>query len=660
MKPGSEQPITKVNADRNLAIAGIVVSILLLVIASTVYQSLLLQQISITVLLASGIYLLMRRYLKSRQIEEDGKEVSDSPLLSRLNPHISKVLDISFWGLFIAGITILWQSVYERPLSFLILVAVMCSILAVEIAAKKNTAYCLIKIMVIGLLIRGSAYYQFATVVGTDPFIEIDFVEQLVASGQVGEFFGVYVNYPMSYILDASILNITGLGFNDSFFILVAIQVISLVFIFLIGKELFNEETGLLSALIIAVFDWHIFWGFYVKGMVLGIALVPAIIWLLLVGLRKGGRLRFSIITIVMLGLIIITHTYVNAALALILALGLISALICRLFLGKEGIKVPTKLNLVLLFLIGTLAYWMYASGFITYIGNVVRYAMSIDAITIEEVGAQPIMYRNTALLTWQKLPTLILSFFFVFGFLNILGVSRLGQRKFLQTWIALVGGMLLVFNFVLFYIPAFGILEVARWHVFVGMLVVFPAVVGLLKMAGRRGWPKMVGLFLLVFLISGIFLTSHISSVVTVVPWEQKIRMAYTSSEMSAADTVSRVAGFTPGQNSVADSKIYTDYYYLYPLWYKLELPRDEVLDASPIFLGEAEAIDGIIILRQAVTYEVVGATYEGYGRGEFTMDSVQYQLFVDDPQYSLIYNCGTVTALKPSGSDDISGEID
>ena len=333
MPSDAEQMKTPVKADRKLAIIGIAASLLLLVVASTVYQSLLLQQISITVLLASVIYLLARRYLQLRQIEEDGVDVSDMPLLSLLNPNIAKLLDVSFWGLFIASITIIWQSTYARPLSFLILVAVMCSVVAVEIAARKNTAYCLIKIILIGLLLRGSAYYQFPTAIGTDPFIEMDFVEQIAASGQAGEFMGVYVNYPLSYIFDVSIWHITGMGFSDSFFILVVILVVSLVFIFLIGKELFNKETGLLAALIIAVFDWHIFWGFYVKGMVLGIALVPAIIWLLLVGLRKGGRLRFSVITIVLLCLVIITHTYVNAALAVILALGLISAVICRAFL---------------------------------------------------------------------------------------------------------------------------------------------------------------------------------------------------------------------------------------------------------------------------------------------------------------------------------------
>lgn len=653
MKPGSEQPITLVNIDKKLAIMGIVASVLLTVIALTIYKSFLLQQISITVLLASGVYLIMRRHLKSRQIKDDSVERTDVTLLSRLSPNIKTVLDISFWGLFISSLIILWQSVYQRPISFLILVAIMCAVVAVQIADKKNTTYCLIKIMAIGLLARGSAYYQFPTAIGTDPFIEMNFVKQIVASGHLGGL-GLYSNYPLSYALDASIMNITGLGLRDSFFILSVIQVISLVFIFLIGKEIFNVETGLLSALIFAVFDWNTFWGFYVKGMIIGIALVPAILWLLLVVLRKTGRLRFLIIAIAMLLFIIFTHTYVNAAMAVILTLCFISAVICRAFWSREDIQAPIGLNLVLLFLVGTLTYWMFASGFITYIGGVVRYAMSIDTVTMDQVGIASlhVMYRSAAVLTWEKLPTLMLAFFFIFGFLNIININTgtLGQKKFLQVWIALVGVMFLAFNFILFYVQAFGMLEVARWNVFVAMIAVFPFVVGLLQMTGKGGWRKILGLFLLVFLISGIFLTSNYSNVVAIVPWEHKIRMAYTGSETIAANTVSRMAGLVPGQDLEERTTIYTDFYYSFVLRYDLDLPGDKIVDASPIFLGNPQEIDGIIMLRKASITEVIGASYPpDNSHGELTMNSSEYQSFVNDPRFSLIYSCGTVTALIP-----------
>ena len=637
------------SVDRRLAVIMFVASLVLLAIASSVYPSLLLRQISATVLLASGIYLLLRRRRQTRPGEGVADASSISPI-PQLNPSLSKLWDISFWGLFIASIIIISQNIYARPLSFLILVSAMCAVLAIEIVTKKSTAYCLIKIIILGVLLRGSAWYQFPTAIGTDPFIEIDFVEQLVASGHIGEFLGGYVHYPLSYILSASIWHITGLSFGDSFFMLSVIGVISLVFVYLIGRELFNREIGLLSALIMAIFDWHVFWGFYIKGMTFAIALVPIIMWLLLVTLRKGKEVHFSALAILMLSLVIFTHTYINAALAVILGLGLISVMVCKGFLGKKVIEGPVRLYLVLLFAVATLGYWMYASGFIYYLDQVVTHALSIDTITIDQTGfSQPIFPRSAALLTWQKLPTLALVFFASLGFLNILNTKKLDQGKFLQIWLALVGGMLLAFNFILFYAPPLGMLEVARWHLFVGLLLVFPAVVGLLSIPSRKGWQSLVGLFFSVLLISGIFITSHVSNVVSAVPWEDKIRMAYTTSEMSAADTVSRIAGFTPGEKSKGDSKIYTDFYYLHPIWYDLDLPSGEVIDASPIFRGKSKQVDGILMLRMSLTAEVTGMTYPGYGRGEFVMDSAQYQSFVDDPQYSLIYDCGTVKALKP-----------
>ncbi len=641
---------TKVeNYDLKLATLFVVVSLVLLAVASIAIQSLLLQQISGTVLLSSGIYLLLHRRRRTRPEEGIAEASSISPI-PQLNPSIGKILDISFWGLFIASITIISQNAYARPLSFLILVSVMCSILAVEIVTKKSTAYCLVKILILGILLRGSVWYQFPTAIGTDPFIEINYLKQLVATGHVGNFLGAYIYYPLGYTLGASIWNITGLSLGSSFFVLSVISVISLVFVFLIGRDLFNREIGLLAALIMVVFDWHVFWGFYIKSMTFAIALVPIILWLLLAMLRNEGRLHFPIIAMLMTAMVIFTHTYVNAALAVILGLGLISIIIIKRTLGKEGFEGPVRLYMLLLFAVATLGYWIYASGFIYYIDQVVTYAMSIDTLTIDQAGlSQHILPRAATLLTWEKLPTLVLVFFAFLGFFSILNFRKPDQRKFLQIWLALVGGMLLTFNFILFYMPPLGILETARWHLFTGLLLACVAAVGLLSILSRRGWQSLLGLSLSVLLLSGLFTTSHISNITSVVPWKDRIRMAYTTSEMSAADTISQMAGLTPAQDSEEAGKIYTDFYYLHPLWYQLNLPRAKVVDGSSIFLGESENVDGIIILRRALTTEVVGATYPGYGRDEFKMDSAQYQSFVDDTQYSLIYDCGTVKAVNP-----------
>ena len=140
---------TKVeNLGLKLATLFAVVSLVLLAVASIAIQSLLLQQVSGTVLLSSGIYLLLHRRRQQRPEEGIAEASSISPI-PQLNPSIGKILDISFWGLFIASIIIISQNVYARPLSFLILVSVMCGVLAVEIVTKKSTAYCLAKILIL-------------------------------------------------------------------------------------------------------------------------------------------------------------------------------------------------------------------------------------------------------------------------------------------------------------------------------------------------------------------------------------------------------------------------------------------------------------------------------------------------------------------------------
>ena len=92
------------NFDQRMATLFVVVSLVLLAVASIAIQSLLLQQLSGTVLLSSSIYLLLHRRRQQRPEEGIAEASSISPI-PQLNPSIGKILDISFWGLFIASIT---------------------------------------------------------------------------------------------------------------------------------------------------------------------------------------------------------------------------------------------------------------------------------------------------------------------------------------------------------------------------------------------------------------------------------------------------------------------------------------------------------------------------------------------------------------------------
>ena len=631
--------VTPVDIDKKLAIILFGVGLIVLIPATIVFKQLLVMQASVTVILASGVYLLLRRRLGANLAKED---IIGAPSIPLLRPRFSQLLDIAFWGMFIASLFLISQQAYARPLSFLILISIMSSIVGIQIFANKNTAYCLVKILIIAVFLRASVWYQFPGPVGRDPIVELDYVRQLVAVGHTGVHMGSYINYPVAHILTASTHFVTGLGLKDSFFVLGVIEVMSLVFIFLIGRELFDKRIGLLSALIMAVCNWHIFWGFWMKGMTLGVAWLPILLFFLLASRRKGMRLPLLIFSMVVIFLLILTHTVSSLVILVALVMAWLSSLICKGLPGKEKFEQPVTFGIVLLFLVALLGYWMYVSGWIGYIGVVVRNALAMDVV----VEAPTLPYRSAGVLTWQKLPELMLIFFAILGSLSIFNIQQLDRKALSQVWIVPIAGAMVILTFLLYYIGELGTLIPTRWFVFMSLLIAVPAAIGLLSMLGRRGWRNLGMLFLLLLLLSGIMTTSSQANITQVVPWELHTRDAFISSEMAAAETVSQMADLTLGQTPQGEQKIHTDYLYRLLLIYEFQVPYDKLVDASPIFKEQLTEYHGVLMLRSAVT-DVVLMSYEA-GHFYSEVEQSQYQSLVDDSQAILIYDNGMVKALK------------
>lgn len=630
--------LTPVDIDKKLAIILFGLGLIVLILAIA-FGPLLLIQVSVTSILASGVYLLLRMRRQARPTEEDLTGAPSAPLLQ---PRFSQLLDIAFWGTFITSLFLISQEAYARPLSFLILISIMSSILAIQIFANKNTAYCLLKVLIIAVLLRASVWYQFPGPVGRDPIVELDYVRQLVAVGHTGLHMGAYMHYPVAHILSASTHFATGLGLKDSFFILGVIEVMSLVFLFLIGRELFDKKIGLLSTLIMAVCNWHILWGFWMKGMTLGVAWLPILLFFLLASRRKGMRLPLLIFSILIIFLVILTHTVSSLVILVTLVMAWLSSLICKALPGKEKFEQPVTSAIVMLSLVALLGYWMFVSGFIGYIGIVIKGAVSVDVIV--EGPAMP--YRSAGVLTLQKLPALMLIFFAILGCLSIFNIGKLGRKVLSQVWLVPVAGGMVILTFLLYYIGELGALAADRWFVFMSLLIAVPAAIGLLSMLGRKGWCNLGMLFLLLLLLSGIMTTSAEANITQVVPWVVRSRDAFMSSEMAAAETVSQMADLTPAQTPQEETKIHTDYLYKVLLQMEFQVPYDKLVDASPIFKEELTEYHGVLMLRSAVT-DMVLMSYEA-GHLYSEVEQSQYQSLVDDTQAILIYDNGMVKALK------------
>ena len=633
MKLLSKKLLTREGIDKKLATIIAAIGIISLILTTVVFPSLLFMQASATLLLASAIYLFLRWRRRRVQVEESPAEGRDARLLP---PHLSKLLDIAFWGLLIAGLIVISHGVYARPLSFLILVSIMSSILAVQIFTGKNTAYCVIKIVTIGILLRASAWYQFPSPVGYDSVAEVNFLEQLVATGHTGGFMMGYEYYPIAFYFTASTAVITGMEAINAHFILGVIEVIGLIFVFLIGKHFFNEKIGLLAALIIAVFDWHVFWGFYVKAFTLGIAWVSIVLFLLLTAQQKN-RLVFLVLSILLMFLLILTHTVPPTVLLVILLIGWLLFLLLRNIQSKEKFELPIKLNIVLLLFCATLAYWMYVSGFHRYIAYAINYALSLD------IGKMVVftLPTSTAEVIWSRLPIFALIFFATLGCLSIFNIRKWDSKALLQVWLAVLCGALVIINFIIFYAPELGTMLKERWFVFVGLIMAIPAAIGLLSIPSKKGWQSLAVLFLLMFALSGIMTTSYIGSVDTVIPWGPQSHSAATSSELAAAETVSRMAGLTADHTPTGETRIYADHYYSQIFRYDVHVPEDKLVDLIELQKEELKEYHGILILRSAVI-DVVSV------KEELIMDLSQYQSLMSDPQVILIYDSGTVKALR------------
>ena len=631
------------NADVKLSFFFMAAGSILLALSLTMMDSLLIVQVAVTLVMASAIYLLLRWARRRKQAEAnyDNDKEEEEQHVSLFPSCVNQMLDIAFWGLLIAAMFMLTQGVYARPLAFLLLTSGMAAVLAVQVFDGRNTGYCLFKIVIIGILLRASAYYQFPSIIGSDSVVELNSFRQLLESGHLGDFMGSYQNYHTAFLFNASASYITGLEGKDAYFVLAVIEVVSLLFVYLIGKDVFNSKVGLLAALLVILMDWHIFWGFWGKAMTLSIAWLPMLLYVVLEGWRRRGSLRFSLISIVLLFIIILTHPFASAIVLAVIATFWVVFFLNNVILKKQEYGQPVSWALFLLAFCATLAYWMYVSrSSLNYIGYAIEYAFSFDAGSIAkyELGLSP------AVLNWQKLPMLLLVFFSIVGCIVVFNIKKLDRKTVSRINYALVSGAIVLLALVLFYMPTFGALESMRWFVFMGIILAIPAAKGLLSIIGKNAWWGIV-LFLLVFGYSGVMTTSHTANIEAVIPWDQQRRDAFTSSEMAAAETAIRMAGIKTGQETAKEPVLYADHFYTLHLEYEQQVPYEDIIDASELFKAESLDYDGILLLRQAVT-EVITITYDD-GHGYYTMSQSQYDSLVEDPQSSLVYDNGVVKAL-------------
>ncbi len=611
--------------DKTLAIVGIFAGIILVFILAKVGRSYI--DVMIVTIMACLLYLLLRQKFPAF------KQIS----FPRFQISLYLLLNIAFFALIIYSLLLLYFISYVRPLSYFIAVALMAALLAIEILIvpeeKKYSGFIFFKIIVMAIILRWSLYYIYpSSYLGTDPWSN---PKLGIINAQSGHLSGTgYFYMPTSllypYIASKllSITDKTALIISTGF-----IEIISLIYVFLLGRDMFSARIGLLSALVLGINNLHIEFGWWIVAMTLGVSFTTAILYLLLSA--KGNVFNIKIIILLLLITLIVTH-HLTSFVTLILLSGLYLGYRIYILLYKDKTSAERISGyLVLIFGIAVISYWIYNGNF--FAGFVQTYSLGTGkaefygAYVALGAGGNAATRTSPFWLEVNKIGVLIIYFLASIGILFILNRRNVTTFRF-----SLIFGVIIVtavtFTNFIFHI---GGLYIGRWFLFIQVLLAIPVTIGLMLICNliKTNWVKLLSAGGIIFCIAFFMVINTEASIDS--PTHnilQTVRWAFTDSEIQAAHSLS--TDF-PGTIKI-------DWAYLSPMAYG-EGKQIELLSVKTVqekFAG----IRGLIAVRNYWITDFMPIN-EGAISYKFEFNYDPYQE-LSEQRFDSVYQSGTVTA--------------
>jgi hypothetical protein len=366
-KKDYRQPPTK-GIDHWLAMAGLTLGLLAAVLSASGHGSLVMMGICIAI--TSGVYLL----IKKRGIQAVPK-----------NPKgIFKCLSIIFFLLVSLALTYSPDTqTGTLNVGFYLFIAAAYTVIAIEIVLLKSNlelkqSICILfQLILVSVALRIVIYGQFPSILGTDPWVNLAMVNEMIRVGNIPTEF-VYADVPMFPLGLLCTQVITDMGYKSSLFLFGGIAELgTLVLLFIVGRGLTNAKTALLACLLLSFYPSFVGFGTHsIIAMSMGITLI-CLLLLLLTLLSSTHPGRTKILIIFCLFSLVMTHV-IASIIALIL---LASFFIARLMKDRQTdgvLKNPVTSSMMLLVIVLVMSYWMWVSGFLGYVVESLEYAIDI------------------------------------------------------------------------------------------------------------------------------------------------------------------------------------------------------------------------------------------------------------------------------------------
>lgn len=330
------------------------------------------------------------------------------------------ILNISFFLIFLSIIFILYSrpQVYEMPISYFIMTAILIGILSLEILfSNKNHSYpILIKIIIVTMIAAFPQLYIFPNVIGIDPWTFQMFVNKILIYNNIPAGFP-YSNLPIFPIGISEISLFTGFNYKLSAIMISSVLIIikSLLIFSLVLLIFKNHKIALIATLFANISVYNIT---MVAGPIpntLGLIFGLFIIYLLFKNqYAKSVTINFVILAFMII--LVLTHALTSVILALILSLIYFTPQISKKIINHKKI---INFTIPIFFTVFMFTWWIYVSGTIDQFVRFFEFGFSIDNFA-------PITI-TPAFLIYQKTVPFIEIFFNNIGFFLYISLSFIG-----------------------------------------------------------------------------------------------------------------------------------------------------------------------------------------------------------------------------------------
>ncbi len=453
--------------DRTLAIAGVVLSAILILYLG--------REIGRVVYLLTGVLALISclLWLEIRKSHTFEFRLPESRTLTSF-------WSICFFVLFALSILSVHfrPELYERPLLYFILTALMAGAIACEIfsSGRRHVGFILVQVMLLGVSIAWSQLLIFPSLLGVDPWYHSDLTNRILGEGALPEGFG-YSRLPLFHLLIAATSLNAGLPYKLAAMVSVSLgQIIcNALFVFLIAGHLFrNYRAGLLAALMVIIANHHIYMSYWSIPNGFSAVFIPIALYLLFFKFGDRSLPSYALLYILVLATIILTHTITAMCMAILLFVSWGALVIYRAY-DHSGKDSNASLMRPIGFTVAMFAWWTFASGSITTLARLIKWGFNIDVFveTPEEFRG----YEAIVPLGEQLFNNLGMFLFFAFSFIGVFYMisQRRSSSSFAMAWVGMaplaIGFFSLIFGH--------SVIE-HRWWYFAQILLSIPLAVAI------------------------------------------------------------------------------------------------------------------------------------------------------------------------------------